>query len=79
MSPEVLSLAIQLAVVTIATTLRIDMGALGLGVRVRVRVRRGRHDCCQVMSTAIFNCPGRGAIAALKADCTSATGWTWLT
>ncbi len=77
MSPEVLSLAIQLAVVTIATTLRIDMGALGLGVRVRVR--RGRHDCCQVMSTAIFNCPGRGAIAALKADCTSATGWTWLT
>jgi hypothetical protein len=31
------------------------------------------------MSTAIFNCPGLGAMAALKAACTSATGWTWLT
>jgi|tagenome__1003787_1003787.scaffolds.fasta_scaffold20982736_6 hypothetical protein len=32
-----------------------------------------------VMATAIFSCPGRGAIAAPKAACTSETGWTWLT
>ena len=54
--------------------------------------RRGRSRRCrrrasgrdlgllpQVMSTAIFSCPGRGVIAASKAACTSPTGWTWLT
>jgi hypothetical protein len=40
---------------------------------------RGAGPGCHVMSTAILNCLGRGAMAALKAACTSATGWTWLT